>query len=176
MRGLAVTHGESSANLHFGVVSKVDGARPQIKVYFEDLEMESHWLHVPQDGTLKNKHYKMQYRKGDQVAVLLDPLGEEGVVLGAIYSEADPPPVTDPAKWHKTFEDGTVIEYDSNLHELKADIKGKADIKADGPVTLEAQLVTIKASVIELDGLVVKTPSMLVAGLINFVPPPPPAP
>ncbi len=191
MSGLKSTHFESSAGLRFGIVTQVDGSRPQVKVYFEDLEMESHWLHVPQDGTAENRTYKMLYRKGTQVAVLLDPYGEEGVVLGAIYSDVDPPPVTDPAKWHKTFEDGTVIEYDTKTHELKADVKGSADIKTTGATQLEAQSVTVKAMtvnveasvsttisapMIELDGLLVKTPSLLVSGMVQFAPPLPPTP
>lgn len=190
MKELQATHNESSATLRFGEVTEIDGSNCLVKVWFDDLEMESHWLPVLQHATFGDKTYVMP-RKGCQVAALLDPFGEDGVVLGGIYSEADPPPVTDPAKFHKTFDDGTVIEYDTATHKLSADIKGKADIQATGPVTLEAQSVTVKAltvnveasvtatlaaPLIELDALLVKTSSLMVAGLLQFVPPPPPTP
>ncbi|MDR2891591.1 MAG: phage baseplate assembly protein V [Deltaproteobacteria bacterium] len=82
---------------------------------------------------------------GDQVLCLFLPHGkEEGFVLGSMYG-ADAPPVGSGDKWHRTFADGTVLEYDRAAHVLLADVQGRAKIKTTE--SLEAEIGTfIKAS------------------------------
>lgn len=76
--------------------------------------------------------------KGQQAIVLLDEHGEAGAILGFIFSEADPPPVTAPTKDHTVYADGAVLEYDSETHELKAILPGGglATIEAPGGVSI----------------------------------------
>lgn len=98
---------------------------------------------------------------GDQVLCLFLPFGREvGFVLGSMYG-ADSPPVSSGDKDHRTYDDGTVIEYDRATHVLKADVKGRAEItttldidaKAGTSITATAgQDVTITAPMINLNG------------------------
>jgi phage baseplate assembly protein V len=123
--------------------------------------------------------------------VLLDAQGEDGVVLGCVNSEVDPPPVASADKWHRAFKDGTVIEYDRTAHKLTVDAQGDMTIKASGPIKIEAQNVEVQAltatvnaqvktavnaPLIELNAPLTKTGPLLVAGLIQFAPPTPPVP
>lgn len=185
------TRSESGVNLHFGLIKEIDAAAPLFRVLLPELDdMLTQWLPMLADVTQDDKDYQIP-DIGSQVALLLDPTGETGVILGCIYSEADPPPVQNRDKWHKRFKDGTRIEYDRAAHKLLVDAQGEITVEATGPVNLKAQTVNVQAltvnaeasvsskisaPLIELDGLLVKTPSLLVAGLLQFVPPPPPTP
>lgn len=70
----------------------------------------------------------------DQVLCLFLPFGlEQGFVLGAMYGKASPP-VSSGDKWHRSFSDGTVLEYDRKAHKLAAVVKGDVELVADGSV------------------------------------------
>lgn len=58
---------------------------------------------------------------GEQV-MIISPSGElnQGVILAGIFQTAHPYPVTSPDKRSTTYKDGAVIEYDRELHHLKA--------------------------------------------------------
>ncbi|MDT4867952.1 phage baseplate assembly protein V [compost metagenome] len=84
---------------------------------------------------------------GEQVALLLDTTGDDGWVLGALYSEADPPPVASRDKWHRRFKDGAMIEYDRAGHAFVLELPagGTVRVVAPGGVTVKAEQVTIDA-------------------------------
>lgn len=86
---------------------------------------------------------------GDQVLCLFLPYGlEQGFVVGAMYGR-QVPPVQSGDKWHRVFSDGTMLEYDRAAHKFSAkvqgdfqlDVTGKIDVKAGGPMTLEAPII-----------------------------------
>jgi len=136
---LSETLRESAATLQFGIVEEVDDAKALVKVRLPALDdMVTHWLHVLADDSLDDKDYALP-DPGTQVAILLDPRGEDGVMLGALYSEADRPPVSTRDKWHRKFSDGTTIEYDRAAPKLAVDAQGDIEIDATGNVTLKAQ-------------------------------------
>ena len=114
--------------LRFGTIESVNP--PYVKVKFDDADsMGSYNLAVVMPFTLDDKAC-WYLTKGTQVACLMDENSEEGVVLGAIYSEADPVPINDLNKFYMEFKDGTIIEYDKENHTLSADVKGSAEIIA----------------------------------------------
>lgn len=140
--------------MKIGIVSAIDPAKCAARVQFPDNDaVVSYWLPVVQPKTLKDRFYCMP-DVGEHVVVLLDENGESGVILGAIYSEADPPPVSDPDKWHTTFEDGTVLEYDRKEHKLFADVKGDIEVMATGKadVTIDGKTTWISKGTIDHDG------------------------
>lgn len=72
---------------------------------------------------------------GDQVLCLFMPNGlEQGYVIGAMYGKQTPP-VADAEKTHRTFKDGTVLEYDRAAHKLTIDVKGDVELTTTGNVT-----------------------------------------
>jgi phage baseplate assembly protein V len=134
-----------------GIVYEIDAKTARVRVIFPDLDnMVSGWLPVVMPCTLEDRFYALPV-KDSLVTCLMDENFEDGRVIGAIYSEADPPPVEDENKFVKLFADGTQIEYDKNLHKLTADIKGSADVIAENTVTLTCPTVNI-ASIVNIEG------------------------
>lgn len=141
--------------IRFGIVVDIDETKGRVRVQLPDRDnVSSYWLAVLKAKTLQDKFYGMP-DLNEHVALLLDENGEEGVVLGAIYSDADPVPVSSRDKYHVTFQDGTVIEYDRKEHRLTADVKGDIAVKATGTLDAEIEgettvyghdLVTVKSA------------------------------
>lgn len=76
---------------------------------------------------------------GDQVLCLFLGNGlEEGFVLGSMYG-AQKPPVASGDKFHRTFSDGTTLEYDRAAHKLRASVKGDVEASVTGNVEVTLQ-------------------------------------
>lgn len=134
-----------------GVVSARDAAACRVRVRFEDIDgLESHWLQVVVMGSLRNRHYHLP-DLGEHVSCLMDARFEEGVVLGAIYSDADAPPIASGDRTHVRFDDGTSFDYDRSNHTLTIDAKGPINITASGAVHVSAPGATVTADTITLD-------------------------
>jgi phage baseplate assembly protein V len=104
--------------LRFGRVSELEAATARVRVAFgaEDA-LVSYWLPVLQQKTLSDRAYWMPDLE-EHVVCLLDERGEDGVVIGAIYSEADVPPVASLDRLHVEMKDGTTFDYDRATHKL----------------------------------------------------------
>lgn len=119
-----------------GIVTARDPEKCKVRVQFPAEDgMVSDWLPVIQRSTLKNKSFSVP-DVGEHVACAMDKNDEFGVVLGAIYSDADAAPVSSGDKWHKTFEDGTTIDYDRAAHKLHISVQGEIEINATGNVKI----------------------------------------
>ncbi len=106
------------------IVSAVDPATARVRVSFPDADnMESYWLEVMQPRTLADgdRAYWLP-DEGEAVVVLMDENDEAGVVLGAIYSSTDPPPVASRDKRHVTYKDGATVEYDRAAHVYRVSV------------------------------------------------------
>ncbi len=122
--------------LKFGTVKAVDEAKGRVRVEFDDLDgMISYWLAVGFRKTLLDKDYWMP-DIDEHVACLMDEHFEEGVVLCAIYSDADAVPVASKDKYHRLFSDGTFMEYDRAAHKLTASVQGEIDASTTGDAKL----------------------------------------
>ncbi|MBQ4419758.1 MAG: phage baseplate assembly protein V [Synergistaceae bacterium] len=129
-----------SAQLRIGVIKEVLADKDRCIVHFsEDDDLDSCELCVLHCNSLKNRHYHLP-DANEQVYVLTDENGEEGVILGAIYSEADPPPLSDTDKYYMDFEDGTALEYDRKEHKLKLKVSssGTIEIECEGNVSVRS--------------------------------------
>jgi phage baseplate assembly protein V len=120
-----------------GIVKEIDPARARVRVEFADEDGNvSFWLNVNQPAAAGNKAYWMP-DVGAQVNCLMDWDGEDGCVLGALYSEADAPPTTDGDAIHIRTSAGMEIIIS----------------KGGGTLTVRnAQEVLIQAAKIVLDG------------------------
>lgn len=135
----------------FGVVQAVDAARARVRVQFADLDgMVSDWLPVLAKSS-RLTHEVWPLDPGDHVACLMDERAEAGVVLGAIYSDAEPPPVASADKYHAAFSDGTTVEYDRASHTLAVNCAGPVNLIAAGPVTVQAPAVTVQSPLVTID-------------------------
>lgn len=169
--------------IRVGKVVSINPSKATARVQFSDRDsLVSHDLQVICQTTKDVKEYHMPVI-GEDVVCLFMPIGIEsgcGFIVGAVYAGSNAVPVTDAAKKHLKFPDGTVLEYDSKAHILKADVQGAATVKttgnaaaevggtlaakATGAATVEsAASITAKAPMITLDGNVSVTGSMTVA-------------
>ena len=117
-------------SFRIGRVSELDAAGCRARVVFEGIDsLVSWWLPVMQPKTLADQVYWMPDVE-EHVVCLMDEHSEFGVVMGAIYSAADSPPVASLDKLHIRMKDGSSIEYDREEHQLAVHVVG-------GDVTLQ---------------------------------------
>ncbi|KGA43111.1 phage baseplate assembly protein V [Pectobacterium odoriferum] len=152
-----------SLSRRIGTISAVDEARVMVRVRLPECDnLRTAWLPVLQRNTQNNKDYWLP-DIGEQVEVLLDDNGEDGLVLGAIYSAADVPMLADKDKRAVTFADGAHIEYDRRTHTLT--INGAVQhiaISSGVDVVVNAQRVTINAPETTVTG------KLLVQGQLTY--------
>ena len=133
------------------------------RVRFDDLDgLVSDWLPVAAMKSLKDKQGHT-LDTDEHVACLLDEHFEDGVVLGAVYSDADTPPTDSGDVLCWSWFDGGVMSYDrsSGLFSLQA--MGNVAIEAGGSITLKSpQKVTIDAPEAECTG------NLLVKGGLTY--------
>lgn len=139
-----------------GIVSAIDAATGRARVKFPaDDDMESFWLEVLQPRALASgdRAYWMP-DVGEAVAVLMDDNDEDGVVLGAVYSSADPPPVTSADKKHETHKDGAIFEYDRAAHVYRVSVPagGRIEISIGATsITMDDAGISLKGARIDLN-------------------------
>jgi phage baseplate assembly protein V len=130
---------ETLDGLQFGLVSKLDYLGCRVKVRLEEFDgLETWWLKVPQRHTQLTKSRPLLPEIGEQVAVLLQRDGVNGVVLGGIYSTAEPPPVTDADTDYVRFKDGTTVTYNVQSKALAVACVGSVSVQAATSITLQA--------------------------------------
>lgn len=114
--------GSAMSAFRVGLVKEQDAANCRVRVTFLDHDgLLSWWLPIVVPKSQDDKAYWLP-DIGEQVVCLMDEHDEDGCVLGAIYSSADAPPVSDGNKFHVSFQDGTSIEYDRATHQLSINV------------------------------------------------------
>lgn len=138
-----------------GIVVAIDEQLCRVRVEFPDRDnLVSDWLPVGQKKTLGDEEYWLP-DLDTQVVCLMDEHCEAGVVLCAIYSDLDPPPVANKDLFYRRFKDGTIIQYDRATHKLSVDVKGDIEATATGKadVTIDGKTTYISKGKIDLDGV-----------------------
>jgi phage baseplate assembly protein gpV len=119
-----------------GIVQQQDTARAKARVVFPDYdEVISWWLPIIFFKTQNDKAYWIP-DIGEQVVCLMDLRDEAGAVLGAIYSDADVPPVNSADKFHLAFQDGTNFDYDRVAHVLDLFFQDTTELRYDARIHL----------------------------------------
>ncbi|EAO2687535.1 phage baseplate assembly protein V [Salmonella enterica] len=142
-----------------GIISDIDETVVRVRVTLPECDnLRSNWLPVLQRNTQDNKDYWLP-DIGEQVEVLLDENGEDGVVLGAVYSTVDTAPLASRDKRYVQFSDGAAFEYDRELHQLtinggieKIVIEVKESTRLTSPrVEVKAQQVLVTAETVSVE-------------------------
>lgn len=108
-----------------GIVSAIDPKSHKVRCKIPALEdLETAWLSFLTPNAGGNQFYCLP-DVGELVAILLDSRGEGGCVLGTIYNEQDPTPVTNGKIWLKKFKNGTTIQHDRKSGDLTIHTTGK---------------------------------------------------
>lgn len=136
MKKRLTTH-DFTATYQEGIVSQIDPKTHRIKATIPALEdLETAWLPFATPFAGGNQFYALP-DKGELVAMILDARGESGYVLGAIYNEADPTPVTNSEIWLHKFSNGTEISHNRTT--------GDVVVKTSGTVTVTAGQAIVNA-------------------------------
>lgn len=134
---------EAAATLKFGFVTALDEQLGRVRCRIPDMDdLETWWLPVLHAKTHRDQHWHLP-DVGEHVAMLLDARGEVGVVLGAIFSQRDAPPVNTVDKHHVRFADDTWVEYDRAAHKLTVSCRGDIEIVSDTHITLRAPRIDL---------------------------------
>lgn len=146
-----------------GIVSDIDETSVRVRVTLPECDnLKSNWLAVLQRNSQDNKDYWLP-DMGEQVEVLLDNNGEDGVVLGAVYSTVDTAPVASRDKRYVQFSDGAAFEYDRSTHQLtinggieKIVIEVIDSTRLTSPnVEIKAQHVTVTSDTVDVKAMAV---------------------
>lgn len=149
-----------------GIISDIDETSVRVRVTLPECDnLKSNWLAVLQRNSQDNKDYWLP-DMGEQVEILLDDNGEDGVVLGAVYSTVDTAPVASRDKRYVQFSDGAAFEYDRSTHQLTINggiekivievidrtslTSPNVEIKAQ-QVTVTSDTVDVKAAAVTVD-------------------------
>ncbi len=128
--------------LRLGIVDQVYPREGKVRVLMPDNQcLESYRLPVLVRKTHRDQDWWLP-DLGEQVLCLFLPIGlEQGFVLGAPWSQADPPPVAEEDKRHLRFADGTWLEYDRATGDMQVHCRGRLVIAAGEGVELRAPRV-----------------------------------
>lgn len=153
----------TGVTLQTGTVSAVDADGVKARVRLPECDnMRTNWLDVLQRNTQNNKDYWLP-DVGEQVKVLLDENGEDGVILGAVYSDVDKPQFSDKNVRGTKFSDGAEFSYNRASHTLT--IRGGIEhmvIECSADVMVKTQKATIDAPQTEVTG------DLLVKGKLTY--------
>ncbi len=134
------------SEMRIGIVSEQRTADGRVRVDFNDCDdQRSYWLMALQSRTHTDKHF-WQPEVGEHVACMLDAQGEDGVILGAVYSQRDVPPTTDPDQMTLHFSDGGLIEYNRKSGLMRLHAAHRMVISASDTIEITASCVLIKGS------------------------------
>ena len=107
-----------------GIVRELKPEKAQARVEFEDEDgVSSYWLSVnsPLASGGGSRIYAMP-EVGSQVHCLIDWRGEDGCILGASYSDKDPPPATDATHMVGKLAGGMEWKYDKGAGTLEVKV------------------------------------------------------
>lgn len=125
-----------------GIVTERNESTMKIRAQIPDLDgIVTYWIPILISAAGGNKVYHLP-DVGEEVLIgFLDNGIEQGFCLGSTYNAKDKPPVNSGDKFHVTFKDGSVIEYDRSSHTLIASIP-------NGTFVINAKSVTIQGDLI----------------------------
>lgn len=158
--------------IKIGTVSSVNPAKATARVVFPDDDgLVSYDLQVMQVNGFRNKDYAMPDVGTDVVCVFLGSGTEEGFIIGAVYTDGNPPPESSMDKRTVVFKDGTRVSYDRATHTLSAEIEGTSivadrqnvTITAPKSVTINCTTATVNASA----SVTLDTPKTDITGVLN---------
>lgn len=102
--------------LRYGIISNIDYKNGRARVRFDDVDIVTDWLTLPNGKISTNRHYAVD----TQVAVIMHENGEDGEILHEVPSDEEKPESWADADHEGVkFKDGTTIIYNNNTQELE---------------------------------------------------------
>lgn len=152
--------------VRFGSIDTVDLEKALCTVNLGDIKTaQLNWLNI-RAGTDSS----WDPPSPGERCIVFSPSGElaQGVVLFGIYSEDNPAPAQSENIKLRKFSDGTVIQYDTSSHALKATLidGGSVEITASGGFTLNGN-TKINGSLYTTENIT--TDADVIAGKISLI-------
>lgn len=148
------------ASLKAGIVSAT--RKMHARVRFDDLDgLETAWLPVLCRNSLSNKEY-CPFDIGEQVWCALDEYFESGVILGAVYSDADAEAETSQDVVSFKWPDGGLVRYNRSTGDMDIAAAGKLTVNATGEVNVMAPQVKLDTP------MTICTGQLVVQGLFTW--------
>ena len=120
--------------IRIGRITSVDEKKHTARVQFTDRDEMVSWdLPVLVPSTVDPQDYCLPVENTDVVCVFLPNGQQQGFIIGAFYTDQNPPPITDRKKYLRKFKDGTKIEVDKASRAIR--------IKTEGNVTVEGDVI-----------------------------------
>lgn len=123
--------------LKFGNICDIDAAGGLCRVEFDDDGITSDWLPLVVKNSFNTKDFFI-FDIGEHVACLMDCNCENGVILGAIYSQDRKPDGGAVGHQRIVYKDGSTFDFDMNSGSLTVDIKGDINLTTSGSVNIES--------------------------------------
>lgn len=115
-----------------GIVTELDVGAGRLKARLLEDDVVTPWLDVLVSDTLTAARHGLP-AVDTQVAIMLDEDASSGVVLGAIYSSAQPvPSEASDASAGIVFSDGCKIAYDVDTHILNVELPSGGELRVGG--------------------------------------------
>lgn len=157
---------EPVSGMRYGQVSSVNPANNTVRVAYDDEKdpsgngFVSAEMQVLQRNTVGARHLSLP-KVGEHVLCShMGNGGEEGFVLGSYYTGSNMPDVDGEGVERTEYDDGTIIEYNTNTGtatvkaagDVIVEAAGKLSIKAAGEITIHSDTaVTITAPVVNIN-------------------------
>ena len=137
--------------LKFGNICDVDAPSGLCRVEFDDDGITSDWLPLIVKNSFNTKDFFI-FDIGEHVACMMDQNAENGVIIGAIYSQDRKPDGGAQDRQRIVYKDGSTFDFDMSSGTLTIDIKGDVNLKTPGSVNIEATgSVNVKAVSTEIE-------------------------
>jgi phage baseplate assembly protein V len=147
--------------IRLGTIDQVDHAARKLRVKTGGLL--TGWLPWPAEVGRNYRRWR-PLRTGTQV-VLGCPSGDpaQAVIIQILYTSALDAPSTSPSLDLILFDDGTLIEYDSNTQHLNVECMGDVTVKTPTLVTIDSPQTTVKGK-LTVEGLLTYLAGMAGSG------------
>ncbi|MFQ1042831.1 phage baseplate assembly protein V [Gilliamella sp. CG16] len=150
--------------IRWGVIVSVN-KNNTARVQFSDIDnIVSYDLHILVSNSNKNR-YQAPPDVGCNALCIMMPTGNSaGFIVGTFYNEKNPAPIDsldNAVNW--TFQDGTVLNYNTATSTLTADVSGPVEIKTTSTAIVDAATsATVVCPDIQLAGNVTITGNLTV--------------
>ena len=152
--------------LKIGIIEECQPEKGLYRVRLDEDDIKTKFIPVcvPNSKTTK---FEAPLEVGEHVACLMDERAEDGVIVGAIYSEADKPETgAGENVWRTTFADGSYVMFDKNSGELTVNTKGKVIVESASDVEITCTKMKVTGDV-EVTGSITGSNGMDITGAIS---------
>lgn len=158
------TDNELKKIIRWGTIVSVN-TNNTARVQFSDIDnIVSYDLHILVSNANKNRYQSPPDVGCNALCIMLPTGHSDGFIVGTFYNAKNPAPIDSLNQvLHWSFEDGTILNYDTSTSTLTADVQGPVEIKTASTALVDAATsATVRCPDIQLQGDVTITGNLTV--------------